>query len=474
MYANKFTPLILLAALITICLGSCKNTVQNEGETDVSLTQNYNKTSTVLSLAWVSYVNSGMQSTPDKLQAHATAGVNNILTNSSVIEDIGTWNTIWGPVNYTNDTTKCGSACEADNTMMLLKGKDPDDLSKDMYVVSIAGTNFTSIYDWEQEDFLVTTMAKWPAPPVEGQTNLNQFSSPATSNNPDTTGGAPYISLGINTGLDNLFNQMIDTGGVKLIDKLKDEFQNQTTPVELAVTGHSLGGGLSPCVALALKENQSFWNSSSNVTITTYPFAGQTPGNSKFQSHFFTKINASDFQGHYNQYDVVPKGFNINDMNQIAGLYDGISSHLANQCVIEGIIGCVEPNISSFDYTSLYSNSNQFAYSVTYSDTSYQNALKGYSNAPWGTCFAIDAICEYSTYCDSTYARTVNFGAMASIQHLNGYIDSFKIQSVVEVIKANQEPGPIPSYTPVYCNSPLFAGCTGRDSYCKLPEDVQD
>lgn len=161
-------------------------------------------------------------------------------------------------------------------------------------------------------------------------------------------------------------------------------------------------------------------------------------------------------------------------MQQIEGLYDHISFHLAKQCVVGGIVNCVEPNISGLYYTSLYSSTNQFTYDVVYHDSAYQQALKSYANAPTGICAAIKDICGITTDCKDTYARTVNFGNMASIQHLIAYIDQFGIQNVVTVITANQQPGPAPTtYSSIYCNSPLFYNCPGRWSYCNLEESLE-
>lgn len=471
MLTPHFCSKILVACLLALCCFSCEKSTQQTTDPvdDEVTTQKLDKPATMLSLAWVSYINSGMKASRDSLQDHATHGVPVILADQNVTSEIGTWKSVWGPVTYTQ--SEICTSCRTDNTMMLLKGKDPKEPSKDMYVVAIAGTNFTSLFDWGDEDFLSTTLAKWPDLPTQGSSNLAYFSSPESSIEPSVTNSGNFISFGISSGLDILFNRM-SYEGKTLAEYLKQEFQSQQNPIELAVTGHSLGGALSPCVALALKDNQSYWDPNQKATVTTYPFAGQSPGNDKFAAYFSSRIKSEDFHGHYNSYDVVPKGFQESDLNQVQDIYTTISPELAKQCVIGKIIHCVKQNIDPFNYTSLYSKENQFTYQVDYSDSTYKKAYNGFKDPDGKVCgglIYLDCVDEFKTgyTCREVFARTENFGNMVSIQHLNGYIDAFKIQNIVSVITAHQIESPPSSFFSLYCNTPLFYNCPGTDLLCQ-------
>ncbi len=431
------------------------------------MTGRYDKNATVLSLAWTSYINNGMEASPEELRRHAEQDVPKILSDPKVTAEIGQWDLLWGPVVNTQSQT-CDNRCYSDNTMFLVKGKDPDHPEKDMLVLAIAGTNFSSLFDWGTEDFDVTTMVEWPNASADASF-FSYFSTPTTTQDPNVSQTGNYISAGINVGVNILLNEMTYEGKT-VVEYLKDNFGEMDDSMELAVTGHSLGGGLSPVLALALKDGQGYWNPKGKFQLTTYPFAGQSPGNGPFASYFFTRIPTEDFHGHYNSLDVVPKGFATETLNEVQNLYAKIDPHLANQCVIGEVIHCVKPAVEPFQYTSLYSAENQFTYETTYSDTTYQEALDDYSEQCSDICYAvIKYACGILGDASEAYARTINFSSMAEVQHLQAYIDAFNIQTIDQVIKSYQAPGPYPDFFSLYCKTPLLASCPGQDSYCELP-----
>lgn len=415
----------------------------------------YNKTATMLSLAWTSYINSGMEGSVAELQNHAKEGVYQILKNPNVVSCIGSWSLEWGPVAYTHDSAG-GNNFYTDNTMMLVKGRDPDNLPNFMYVVAIAGTNSSSVFDWQSEDLAGTEMVKWPDPTGESS-NTGAFSNPVLEKDPAVTNTGNYISQGITTGLNILLNEMKDDGKT-LMEYLKTRFSRTTMPSEIAVTGHSLGGGLSPCVALSLRDNQDYWNISKSFKVTTYPFAGQSPGNQNFANYFHRTIGTDQFKGSYNTMDVVPHGFQADMMAQIPTIYDGIDVHLANQCLIAGLINCVKPSIDPFNYATLYNKENAFTYNVVYNDSAYQSGLKGYEHISYKEAAGIRYFCGWLSKAKEEYARSVNFANMAMIQHLNAYIEQYGIHRVEAVIRANQLGGETPSFSSIIY-APIFDKC---------------
>ena len=142
------------------------------------------------------------------------------------------WTPVWGPVVWVNPGQK-GPDYVADNTMACYYSK-----SQNLFVIAIAGTNPSSMFDWEQEDFDITTMVQW-----------NTISAGSGSN-------SGYISTASANGMNVLL--AMNSGGTTLISALQTYIrQNAITGATIAVGGHSLGGALAPCMGLYLYDNLS-------------------------------------------------------------------------------------------------------------------------------------------------------------------------------------------------------------------------
>lgn len=191
------------------------------------------------------------------------------------------------------------------NLMYVAKGKDPVN-GNTMYVVATAGTNPVSEYGWFDEDLKVKKVQAWPPEFVT-------LAKPAN---------AGAISNGSYDGLKKLWG-MVDPAKGTLIDFLSETL-NGTEKAEIATCGHSLGGALSPLVALSLLENQEE-SSKTNVIVSAHPSAGPSPGTSVFADYATKKFN-----GHYhsivNHYDIVPHAWEsenseLMDMKNLPDLY---------------------------------------------------------------------------------------------------------------------------------------------------------
>lgn len=430
---------ITLAAILLLAAG-CGNS--KPGTTDNAAAPpkpQFTKESVIFSLSLISNINEGRFGTPAVLQQQAIAGVDSVLGNDSVQAMIGTWTPVWGPVTYTDDPTTNPDSCVSDNTMMLVKGNDPDHPSHTMYVLAIAGTIGASAFDWGEEDFVLDTMARWPS--VNGQPfNVGYFLNPAIDDSAAVTNTAPYISLGMDSGLNVLFNKMQDASNRTLMQYLQTVVGADTSSFELAVAGHSLGGALSPCVALALQENLPTWKPKGSCTVTCYATAGQSPGNAQFANLFNTTMG-QHFYGQYNQYDVVPHAFDSTGMSQMASLYyninDSVYPALQEQCAISGLMGCVAGQLDSFNYTSLYTPAKSFDSYVSYNGDSiaaiYTAAINSYNNLTFLEKFTIAGFIS-NQGCNSSpdsigpaYARTNCYLAMLLQQHFVAYINHYKI-----------------------------------------------
>jgi len=176
---------------------------------------------------------------------------------------------------------------------------------RDQYILSIAGTNGISWYGWLVEDFNTIKTELW------------------SKLVPTTTATTAKISEGTYIGMNVLLNEMVSqySGGINIVDFLTSHMASAPAGATLAVTGHSLGGALSPTMATYLKETQSDWDPAGVITaISTYPTAGPTPGDGAFASHIETEMGANYFAA-YNKIDMVPHAWQVSMMKQIPVLY---------------------------------------------------------------------------------------------------------------------------------------------------------
>src|SRR5262249_32585727 len=87
----------------------------------------------------------------------------------------------------------------------------------------------------------------------------------------------------------------------------------------VTVTGHSLGGALSPALALFLSDIQGTWNLSAGTEIASLASAGPTPGNGDFAVYFNSQLGHATTR-YRNILDVVPHVWHTADIAAIPGL----------------------------------------------------------------------------------------------------------------------------------------------------------
>ncbi len=198
----------------------------------------------------------------------------------------GDWSAVWGPKVYV--ASLFDKPINAGATNMIYVAHSP---SLNMYVVAIAGTNPTGWSAAVVQDLYVgpANMVSWPpTTKSDGTLKWTPISDPAPTQ--------PAIDSGTAHGLDALYNAVCPYTGVTLMNFLNAVPQSGQT---LVFTGHSLGGALSPSLAMLLypmaadkkymppldapNPNKSQW---ANVYILAT--AGPTPGNKAFAEQFFT------------------------------------------------------------------------------------------------------------------------------------------------------------------------------------------
>lgn len=237
------------------------------------------------------------------------------------------WQIVWGPAIYTFP-----HAILQDNMMYVAQQIS----SPSNYVVAVRGTNGLAFWDWVEEDLEVLRKVPWNAP--KGV----------------VVQGTPMISKATQDGLDVLLNSLIPGPGMPASGQNITTFLSglvASGKVNLLFTGHSLGGALSPTLALWFKQSQnlpSYWDPNVNASISAVPFAGPTAGNQDFATFFNAQLGAV-CDRIYNTLDVVPLVWETDTMKQLPSLYlPSIRMPLAEKLLVEFLEkiarGYVQPN----------------------------------------------------------------------------------------------------------------------------------
>lgn len=334
----KIISAFLLVFSFTI---SCTNI--NQGET--SNNAYYEPESIVYSLNLLSNIMYGVDTTFQVLKESADSAIHKVLSNPSVKAKIGDWSVVWGPVIFSKDSLTLSDSCVVDNLLVLFKNNSLDNKAPN-YVLATSGTNDISKFGWIDEDFDAYAMKYWPM--KTEATSITEFVS-TLRNRPvctrECTGAA--VSAGTSTGLINLLQMKdLDTSIWKSLHKQIE------TGDTLAVAGHSLGGALSPSLALVLKQYQDEWNPDQTARIIAYPTAGASPGNLDFGRYFYNQIDSINFRGKMNVLDIVPHAWQIDLLDIIPALYKSV---IDPPCIMKTLVDSIGIKLdSSFGTRDVY------------------------------------------------------------------------------------------------------------------------
>jgi hypothetical protein len=206
---------------------------------------------------------------------------------------LGLWTVVWGPAVF----QERGSV-RADNAMFVAQsGSDPSE-----YIVSIAGSNFYSAYDWVVEDIFVRTQIPWQYGSAEGL--------------------SPALARGTDRGL-TIVQQLTPGPGLPGQSLSLQSFLQQLPPgpFKITIAGHSLGGALSPVTALWLSDTKAQWDPTGRATLSCLPSAGPTPGNQDFATYYQNSPLGNSTTRIHNSLDVVPHAWATSDLAEIPTLY---------------------------------------------------------------------------------------------------------------------------------------------------------
>lgn len=234
------------------------------------------------------------------IATQATHDVMDTLQEEGLIELVGEWEVAWG-ISVFQLATEGNNV--SDNAMYVAKSKS----GPTRYIIGVAGTNPKSWYAWLIEDFFVSKVVPWP------------YDSPA--------GLSPHIAAGTAAGLKHL-QEMTPCEGLPGAGQTLLEFLTQAitaepdgSPVEVITSGHSLGGTLSPTLALWLENIKPEWDPENKSTIITYPAAGATAGDIDFATYSDNTLGERCIRI-WNQLDIFPHVWNVEQINQIPGIYE--------------------------------------------------------------------------------------------------------------------------------------------------------
>lgn len=190
----------------------------------------------------------------------------------------GQWKVVWGPVIWKAQPDNADTG--PDNTWFVAYSPSvtfDDGSTREAYVVAVAGTNASSTYGW-YENLAVGRVVDFPAWVKGGVTEL-----PVPVNKVDIVLTGTYAAYGTVTAVHTLLTEPSPPGsasaGLTLHKYLTGILASESTRV--VFTGHSLGGTLSPTLALALASSGALKGEG-----VVYPTAGASPGNGAFANLF--------------------------------------------------------------------------------------------------------------------------------------------------------------------------------------------
>jgi hypothetical protein len=268
------------------------------------------------------------------------------------------WSMPWGPA-----VEESGAA--ADNAMIVVAGSDADD--HPVFIVAVAGTNPKSHLDGT-EDLDVGKVVPF-----------NE---------------ATQIDLGTSVGIAILEAMVPNT------QTLQQYLESVASPsATLIFTGHSLGGALSPALALDLFVNRRMDLGKWGAVYVT-PSAGPTPGDAAFASLFATTFPAGGGWNLnvVNSLDCVPRAWN--DLPSIPKVYEPNLEPTADIYALVKVFESLRGNEKQF-----YAALPAWAFFGTYNPNALPPPPPNNDDP------------------SSVYGPTVRFAAQALYQHIPAYIE---------------------------------------------------
>lgn len=323
-------------------------------------------------------------SSVEKIEAQTKDILIKIFRDSRIIKLIGEWKLVWGPKVNKGDLSP-----HANNAIYVVQSlSEPN---PNQFVVAISGTNPKSVYDWIFEDAKICPPVPW----IYGTQSVGN------------------ITHGTSIGMRNL-NKLKDNN-LTFVKYLASQVSNKQDSISVTVTGHSLGGALSPAIALSLLDSQGIsldepngWDPDLKSQISVMPTAGPSPGDEVWADYYDRRIGCNTVRV-WNDIDIVPHAWQISMLYEIPGLYnptilpskkiqDKVNCAVANAKAFEsiagdkikqicasvpGFCGQVDPKLKTFLEQASYQHTT--AYSKFLGTTEFDDIVKNIKEATKAT-----------------------------------------------------------------------------------------
>lgn len=255
------------------------------------------------------------------------------------------WSLVWGPAQLSKEE-------ESYSRAFIVRRQVPA-ISLDEYTVVIRGTNFKSWDSWMLEDF-----------DVHKTEPLSKLIAGAPDN--------ARIAQGTYNGIHDLNNLTDPETGQSMV-----QFLMGAQPRTLYVTGHSLGGTLTPVYYAYL--NAMIFGGGFGHPMALWSFAGLTPGDAGFNAYLQTLFNPEFPWRLYNTLDIAPDFFgNREALNTI---YPGIHMDLGEKALIDALFlraagnGYEQPSFGGTPLTGQLQKETLFAWAE---EAAYQHHATTY------------------------------------------------------------------------------------------------
>ncbi|MFG6100053.1 lipase [Leptothoe sp. ISB3NOV94-8A] len=382
---------------------SSKNSKENSmATTDASAYNNgtYSFEQQIFSLSWSTILSFGFKGEASEIASQTKELLVNVLEDKEIQKLIGIWNLVWGPGVYAGSLLSAIVPDKSLNSMFIVVPEsDPEQA-----VVAIAGTNGSSLMDWIFEDFNVKETVPWPYGPSQTEAQ---------------------ISKGTYFGLDKLVNlESVDPTSNTSITA--QQYLSTRPFKNIMVTGHSLGGALSPCYSLYLDETRSQWDLSESTIISCLPTAGPTPGDRNFSKYYDNRLLETTNR-QWNLMDIVPHAFNTELLAQVPDLYE---PDLSASVDIKLLVRQIQRDTKSLNYLNVAPHAEDFPSQYYQPDVLIKHTKSKVAEDIWEFIQMLNAsekTLEQDGVPTLDIGSTLKFLIQALIQHTIGYIAHFNI-----------------------------------------------